>query len=110
MSCLLPFFMHLHRLGSTAILKQDGKTLRVDILSPASAKFEILSTTPPTKQENQNEGTSMLAFSVKPAGKKNIHLAVLLTPIGPRWKKLSPPAKLRPLSEWKNQQRGVFEK
>ena len=88
--------------GNKAILTKDGKTLRVSILSPAGAKFKILSTAPPTKQEYSNKGTSMLALTVKPGKQKNVRIVVLLTPIGPRWKKVSQP-KLLPLSKWKKQ-------
>ncbi|MCD4824307.1 MAG: heparinase II/III-family protein, partial [Phycisphaerae bacterium] len=86
--------------GARAILMKDGKTLRAEILSPANARFEIVSTAPPTKIERPNPGTSMLVIFVKPGGKKNVRLAVLFTPVGKGWKKLQPP-ELRSLSEWK---------
>ena len=86
--------------GSKAILTKDGKTLRAEILSPADAKFKIISTVPPTKIERRNPGTSMLAIFVKPGGKKNVRLAVLFTPVGKGWKKLPLP-ELCPLDNWK---------
>ena len=87
--------------GAKATLTQEGRTLSAEILSPAGAKFEILSTAPPTEQENPNKGASMLAVFVKPQGKGLVRLAILLTPIGDRWQELPPP-QLEPLIEWKH--------
>ena len=66
--------------GSKAVLRQNGKTMRVEILSPAGAKFEVLSTKPPTEKENPNQGTRMLAFTAKPNGSKPLTLEVTFTP------------------------------
>ncbi|MCD4825538.1 MAG: heparinase II/III family protein [Phycisphaerae bacterium] len=96
--------------GAKAILTKDGRTLEAEILAPAGAKFKIVSTTPPTWKgddpnkdtrwkENPNKGTSMLAISVKPDGKKLVRIVVLLKPVGRRWKKISTP-KIQPLSKW----------
>lgn len=87
--------------GTRATLSLNEHTLVAKILTPANARFRILSTSPPTKQENPNKGTRMLAAFVKPNGKKPIRLAILLTPIGKDWKKLPKP-KLHPLNEWEN--------
>ncbi|MCD4825719.1 MAG: DUF4962 domain-containing protein [Phycisphaerae bacterium] len=85
--------------GAKATLTQDGKSLRVEILEPAGAKFEIVSPPPPTrKKERSNKGVSMLVFRVKPADKQ-LRLAVLLTPIGKNWKQLPVPG-IKPLSKW----------
>ena len=87
--------------GKKATLTQDGKTLLVEILSPANARFKIV--TPPTPRKGERahpENLSMLAAFVKPAGKKPVRLAILLTPVGEKWKKFPAP-KLKALSEWK---------
>jgi hypothetical protein len=47
--------------GNKAILGQQGKKLTAEMVSPPGAKFEIVSTKPPTLRENQNQGTRMLA-------------------------------------------------
>ena len=67
--------------GRTATLAQDGRTLRVEALSPGAARFRVGSTKPPTAEENQNEGTAMLVLDVpgSPAP-SDIRIAVLLTP------------------------------
>lgn len=87
--------------GRTALLTSEGRTLRVEILQPASARLQLASTRPPTAAENQNVGTTMLAIALAPdAGADVTRLAVLLTPIGDRWPRLDPPA-LQPLSDWR---------
>ena len=85
--------------GAKAVLTKNGRMLEAEILAPAGAKFKIVSTAPPTKEEKTNKGTSMLAVSVKPDGKKLVRLTVLLKPIGRRWKKIPTP-KVQPLSKW----------
>jgi hypothetical protein len=64
--------------GARAILRQDGKTLTAEILSPEEAAFEVISTTPPPPQD-QNEGTCKLAVRLSPHG-ESLRIAVLLTP------------------------------
>jgi len=87
--------------GHSATLTSNGKTLRVDLLEPVTAKLETGSTKPPTAEENQNEGTAMLKIDLKPASAGSItRLAVLLTPVGDKWPRLAPP-KLTPLGDWK---------
>jgi hypothetical protein len=83
--------------GAVATLKQNGKTLRAELLAPANARFTIMSTKPPSAQEDQNEGTSMLAVMVDPRDAQRI--AVLLTPVGQRWKTGVKPA-LSALNSW----------
>lgn len=86
--------------GAKATLTKDGKTLAAEILSPAGAKFKIV--TPPTPGKGQRphpKNLSMLAVFVKPGGKKPIRLTVLLTPIGKRWQKIPAP-EIKPLNQW----------
>ena len=66
--------------GNEATLTQDGKTLRAKILEPAGAKFQIVSTKPPTAQEKQNEGTQMLAIIVEAGPSGNVAVSVLVQP------------------------------
>jgi hypothetical protein len=85
--------------GRTATLTQRDKTLRAAILAPDDAVFQVTSTRPPTPEENQNEGTAMLTIETTPAA-GDVRLAVLLTPSGPHWPQLPPPA-LTPLRDWR---------
>jgi len=64
--------------GARAILRQDGRTLTAEIASPADASFEVISTTPPPPQD-QNEGTCKLAVRLSPQG-ASLRIAVSLTP------------------------------
>lgn len=87
--------------GHSATLTRNGKTLRVDLLEPASATFHIGSTRPPTSAENQNVGTAILGIDLSANTNERImRLAVLLTPVGDKWPKLEPPG-LEPLDEWR---------
>jgi hypothetical protein len=87
--------------GRSASLTNNGESLRADLLAPSSAKFHIGSTRPPTLTEMQNDGTTMLAVDLAPnTDGSSTRLAVLLTPMGDRWPKLSPPT-LQPLIEWR---------
>jgi hypothetical protein len=79
--------------GRTATLQQDSRTLRVDLLAPAGARFAIRPATPPTTEENQNTGLQLLTIPwTAPAGRAQ--LAVLLTPVGERWPTLPAPGLL----------------
>jgi hypothetical protein len=86
--------------GLSATLTQNGKTLRVELLSPAAAKFSIESATPPTVNENQNLGYSVLLATVPSVGAiSDQRVAVLLTPVGPKWPASAPAPTLLPLPE-----------
>ncbi|MCD4824317.1 MAG: heparinase II/III family protein [Phycisphaerae bacterium] len=86
--------------GAKAILARGGRTLSAEILEPAGAKFEIVSTTPPTKKEKQNKGTRMLATTIKPGKSERVRIVVLLKPVGENWKE-TPTPKIQPLANWK---------
>ncbi|MCD4826059.1 MAG: heparinase II/III family protein [Phycisphaerae bacterium] len=86
--------------GAKAILTRGGKTLSAEILEPAGAKFEIVSTTPPTEKEKQNKGTRMLATTIKPGKSKRVRIVILLKPVGENWKE-TPTPKIKPLANWK---------
>jgi hypothetical protein len=82
----------------SATLTKNGRSLRVEILTPASAHFEVRSTRPPTAAETQNTGTALLAISLTPTT-DSTRLSVLLTPTGDKWPALNPPA-LQSLADW----------
>lgn len=90
--------------GRRATLTQNGRTLRVDILTPDSARFAMRPATPPTGVENQNAGISILFTEiVEPpisVTASDLRVAVLLTPVGEKWRELPAP-ELVPLEEWK---------
>jgi hypothetical protein len=66
--------------GAEARLTQKGKTLHARILEPEGARFEVVSTKPPTSRENPNKGTRMLAIHVEPGESPELRIAVLLCP------------------------------
>ncbi len=82
--------------GEGAVLSQGGKRLEVKVLEPAGAAFEVLSTSPPPPQ-NQNEGTRKLALRLPiPEGRRALRVAVLFRPAG----RGAPEPEVIPLSEW----------
>lgn len=88
--------------GRQAILRQNGRTLRVEILEPATARFSTRPAVPPTPVEGQNEGVTELIAEVPAAAGSaaDVRIAVLLTPVGEKWPVRPAPA-LQPLKEWK---------
>jgi hypothetical protein len=90
----------INPMGNSAVLTSHGRTLRVDLLEPTTAKFRIGSTKPPSSIEMQNDGTAMLAIDVDPNTDGSLtRVAVLLTPVGDPWPVLNPPI-LEPLVQW----------
>jgi len=84
--------------GRTATLTQAGKVLRAELLSPANAGFSSHPATPPTARESQNEGYSVLEATVPPnSASADLQVAVLLTPVGPKWPKNLPKPELKAL-------------
>ncbi len=84
-----------------AVLAQNGRELRVEILAPANATFLTHPATPPTAKENQNAGVTALEAIVPPAATvTDARVAVLLTPVGADWPPRSAP-ELAPLATWK---------
>ena len=84
--------------GHKAVLRQDGKTLLAEILSPADAAFEILSNQPPTKQEWQNAGTYILATRLTAEADKRVEISVVLQPLEKGDKSMT--VQLQPLRDW----------
>lgn len=64
--------------GPNATLEQGGKTLKVQLRSPAGAVFEVLSTAPPTSVEKPNQGTRMLAVRVEPKPGERLVIDVVM--------------------------------
>jgi hypothetical protein len=87
--------------GRQATLTQNGKTLRAEILAPAGARFEIVSTKPPTARERQNEGTRMLATRISADGTNPVVISILLQPTSNGEQAAS--IKDQPLDEWPGQ-------
>jgi hypothetical protein len=81
-----PAKIDLSKDGRTATLTSAGKTLRVEMISPSNAQFSIASAVPPNPAKNQNAGYSILLGTVPAqAAATDVRLAVLLTPVGPKW-------------------------
>lgn len=84
--------------GRRALLRQDGKTLQADILAPPGARFELASTQPPTKREQQNAGTRILAVNLVCRPDERAEISVLLQPLHAGREAFAAPPK--PLNEW----------
>jgi hypothetical protein len=84
----------------SAILTQNGRTLRADILAPEAARFSERTARPPTAAENQNEGVTELEIGFTPDA-SSARIAVLLTPVGDHWPSPQAAPDLTPISEWK---------
>ena len=83
--------------GDKAVLRESGKELRAEILSPAGAVFTIESAEqkPPQKE---NKGIRRLMIRLKaPAGA--LRVAVLFSPVWPDGKAEAAPA-VKPLDQW----------
>lgn len=88
--------------GRQATLKQNDRRLRVEILSPETARFTTRPATPPTAVEEQNAGiTELIAQIPATSGAESeVRIAVLLTPVGEKWPAVAAPV-LEPLNSWK---------
>jgi hypothetical protein len=83
--------------GDKAVLSQEGQLLEARILAPKGAVFTELPTLPPSKEEDQNADTRMLAVSL--TGVTQTTIAVLLSPMGSSPTAAALP-KLQPLELW----------
>jgi hypothetical protein len=89
--------------GRTASLQQVGKRLRVELLSPTDAKFQImdaqpLPASPHPDGQAKNERIRKLAIHL--TGISNTRLAVLLVPEPSTKETTGPAIKVSPLSDW----------
>jgi hypothetical protein len=83
----------------SARLSAKGKTLRVDVLSPAKAQFSVRPAKPSSADENQNAGIQLLEAKVKiPAG-ETARIGILLTPVERQPGEQPAPAVI-PLARW----------
>lgn len=80
--------------GSTATLRQNGKTVTMQILSPAGASFDQLGVRLASPQEPVNNVRKL--FVRLASVKKNVTIAILFTPGASE----SSPPKVTPLSDW----------
>ncbi|EIP97920.1 Heparinase II/III-like protein [Opitutaceae bacterium TAV1] len=63
---LTPARITLSEDGRTATLAQAGKTLRAVVSAPEGARFSASPARPPTREEKQNDGISVLAVTLVP--------------------------------------------
>ncbi|MDR2345924.1 MAG: heparinase II/III family protein [Planctomycetaceae bacterium] len=66
--------------GKTATLSQNKKQIQIEIISDEVRRFETDSVTPPTEQENQNKGFSMLTAVAAPKN-GSVSIRVILKPV-----------------------------
>ena len=66
--------------GASAILTQNGKTVRMTVVSPAGAVIKIASTVGPHDYDVANPGTRLVMFEVPLKPNENATLAVDFTP------------------------------
>jgi len=84
-----------------AELTQAGRTLRVEILEPAAARFTTAPATPPTSAEKQNKATTVLAAELPAAPAiTDARLVILLTPTGDHWPAHLPAPTITSLTAW----------
>ncbi|HSV74100.1 MAG TPA: heparinase II/III family protein [Chthonomonadales bacterium] len=83
--------------GSTALLRQGGRTLHLEVLAPAGASIAAVPATAPPP-ENPNAGVTVVAVR-PPASAGPTRIAVLMTPAS----RLTPPLRtaIRPLASWR---------
>lgn len=82
-----------------AILRQEGKELKLRVTEPANARLEVYDTeTPKAEWDSPNPGTRMIGFTVTAAGRP-LDMAVVLTPGSrrDRWNQREP---IEPLDRW----------
>jgi len=84
-----------------AELTQAGRTLRVEILDPAAARFTTAPATPPTSAEKQNKATTVLAAELPAAPAiTDARLVILLPPTGDHWPAHLPAPTITSLTAW----------
>jgi len=84
-----------------AELTQSGKTLRAEILEPATAVFATASTRPTNPAEKPNANASLLTATLPGSPLPGDHrLRILLTPIGDHWPAGLPVPTATPLDRW----------
>jgi hypothetical protein len=66
--------------SNTAILTQNGKSLFLKVLEPATIQLRTWSTAPTNPYEDPNPGTTFVGFEIQLPKKRNVTLSVLLIP------------------------------
>jgi hypothetical protein len=85
----------------SATLRQDGRTLRIEVLAPNSARLTARHAAPPTPVENQNKGITVIEASTAASDQeRDVRIAVLLSPVGDRWAPMPAP-EIVPLDHWR---------
>lgn len=84
----------------TATLTLNGRTLRAELLAPATAKFTTRSATAPTSAERANPGITALSAEFTSSA-PDARLALLLTPVGDHWPTTLPAPTLTSLADWR---------
>lgn len=87
--------------AKTALLKQDGKTMRLTVITGAKTQLRTYSTEPKADYDAANPGTRMVGFEVTLAAGQRVRMAVLL---GSASEKARPSVELKPLLQWSNAQ------
>ena len=80
-----------------ALLNQEGKTLRLSVLTDAKVQLRTYSTAPQAEYDAPNPGTRMIAFKVALSAGQTARTAVLLTPPAAQAKTS---VELQPLLQW----------
>ena len=84
-----------------AMLRQAGRTLRVEILAPTSATLTARDAKPATALENQNKGITVIEAALPAADTpRDVQIAILLTPVGEKWSIAEAP-EITALESWK---------
>ena len=84
-----------------ATLTHAGRTLTLEILQPSSAAFIARHAKPPTVVENQNKGITVIEATLPAAEtRRDVRIAILLTPIGELWGTSEAP-EIVALEKWK---------
>lgn len=82
-------------------LTQHDRSLRVELLAPATGRFQINPVSPSSPKEDPNQGIAALTLEIAPTSAATVtRVAVLLSPVGEPWPRLPAPA-LTPLDDWR---------
>ena len=84
-----------------ALLRQEGKTMRLTVLTDAKVQLRTYSTAPQADYDAPNPGTCMIGFELALSAGPAARTAVLLTPPGAPAKTA---VELQPLRQWSSPQ------
>jgi hypothetical protein len=89
-----------------ALLRQEGKTMRLAVLTDAKVQLRTYSTAPPAAYDAPNPGTRMIGFEVTLSAGQATRTAVLLSPPTVQ---ANTAIDLRPLLQWSRRNRPSYE-